>query len=321
MHETFYGQSLINGSTVAEASLNRAAPEAKVDFVFPPIERVFERKTFLGDKLKHVIEPRITYDYVTGVNDFLGTLRFDPTDLLTDTNQVEFGLTNRIYAKKGDTVTEILTWELIYERYFNPTFGGAVVAGQRNVLQPDIDLTGFSFLDGPRNYSPIVSIMRITPRNGVNVRWQADYDPKFHRFTNSMLSTDFRIRHYFASVASNVSRPNTAIARSSGSASGQSADSAGGVRRPEPQRLEYGSLDSLRFQAGLSTVCRRAGHIQHGLLRLEFRVPAERFRYVERHAVPRCILNRKHRNVRQSEEAGTHILTQRTCLATDAATM
>ncbi len=212
MHETFYGQSLMNGTTVAEGSLNRAAPEAKVDLVFPPIERVFNRKTFLGDKLKHVVEPRITYDYVTGVNDFLGTLRFDPTDLLADTNQVEFGLTNRIYAKKGDIVTEVLTWELFYERYFNPTFGGAVVAGQRNVLQPDIDLTGFSFLDGPRNYSPIVSVMRITPRNGVNVRWQADYDPKLHRFTNSMFSTDFRIRHYFASLASNVSRPNTAIA-------------------------------------------------------------------------------------------------------------
>jgi LPS-assembly protein len=87
-----------------------------------------------------------------------------------------------------------------------------VVAGQRNVLQPDIDLTGFSFLDGPRNYSPIVSVMRITPRNGVNVRWQADYDPRFHRFTSSMFSTDFRIRHYFASLASNVSRPNSEIA-------------------------------------------------------------------------------------------------------------
>ena len=210
MHETLYGQSLVN-TTVENTILNRAAPEAKVDFVFPPIERVFNRKTFLGDKLKHVIEPRITYDYVTGVNDFLGTLRFDPTDLLADTNQLEFGLTNRIYAKKGDTVTEILTWELFYERYFNPTFGGAAVAGQRNVLQPEIDLTGFSFLDGPRNYSPIVSIMRMTPRNGVNVRWQADYDPLYHRFTSSMFSTDFRIGHYFASVASNVSRPNTEI--------------------------------------------------------------------------------------------------------------
>ena len=34
------------------------APEFNVDFVPPTFERIFNKKTFLGDKLKHVIEPR-----------------------------------------------------------------------------------------------------------------------------------------------------------------------------------------------------------------------------------------------------------------------
>ena len=132
MHETFYGQSLINGSTVVSAALNRAAPEMNIDFVIPSIERMYNKKTFLGDKLKHVaIEQREAYDYVTGVNSFLDTLRFDQTDLLADTSEVTFGLVNRLYAKKGETVKEVLTWELGYKRYFNPTFGGAEVPGQR----------------------------------------------------------------------------------------------------------------------------------------------------------------------------------------------
>ena len=88
MHETFYGQSLMNSTTVVSTPLNRTAPEIKVDFVIPSIEHVYNVKTFLGDKLKHVIEPRIGYDYVTGVDNFLNTLRFDQTDLLTDTNEV-----------------------------------------------------------------------------------------------------------------------------------------------------------------------------------------------------------------------------------------
>jgi len=253
MHEAFYGQSLIN-NTVTNAFLNRAAPEMNVDFVFPPIERVFDRKTFLGDKLKHVIEPRLTYDYVGGVNNFLDTLRFDQTDLLADTNQVELGLTNRLYAKKGDTVREVLTWELYYERYFNPTFGGALVEGSRNVLLPGIDLTGYSFLSGPRDYSPIVSVMRIAPRNGIGVRWQADYDPLLHRLLNSMFSTDVRVKQYFVSVGSNLSRPDAAIALI---ANQPSAIQPSAIQPPANQltaQAGYGNPNRKGWNGAVSTV-------------------------------------------------------------------
>jgi LPS-assembly protein len=212
MHETFYGQNLANSTTVISAALNRTAPEVNVDFVIPSIERVFNKKTFLGDKLKHVIEPRLTYDYVTGVNNFLNTIRFDQTDLLTDTNEVTLGITNRLYAKKGNTTREVLTWDLAWKRFFDPTFGGAAVPGQRNVLLPGIDLTGFSFIDGPRNYSPLTSLLRMYPRDGVSVRWQADYDPVYRRLVNSMFSTDLRIRKYFVSAGSNLYRPDPVIA-------------------------------------------------------------------------------------------------------------
>jgi LPS-assembly protein len=211
MHETFYGQSLVNMNTVLSSALNRSAPEASLDIVLPSIERVFKKKTFLGDQLKHVIEPRISYDYVTGVNDFLNTLRFDQIDLLTDTNEVTFGLTNRLYTKKGDTTRELFTWELGYKRFFDPTFGGAVVPNQRNVLLPGIDFTGFAFIDGPRNYSPIDSLLRMSPRDGINIRWQADYDPLYHKMIDSMVSTDYHIKKYFASLASNLLKPPAAI--------------------------------------------------------------------------------------------------------------
>ncbi|MDP9169470.1 MAG: LPS assembly protein LptD, partial [Acidobacteriota bacterium] len=173
MHETFYGQSFQNGA-VSGNTLARNAPEANVDFIMPSIERIFNRKTFMGDKLKHVIEPRASYKYVSGIKRFADTLRFDPIDLLSDTSEVEVGLTNRLYAKKGDTVTEVLTWELFQKRFFDPTFGNALVPGQRNVLLSSIDHTGYSFFDGPRNYSPVVSILRGSPRPGINFTWEAD---------------------------------------------------------------------------------------------------------------------------------------------------
>ena len=104
MHETFYGQSFGNGAVISSA-LNRSAPEINIDIVFPTIERTFNKKTFLGDKFRHVIEPRLNYKYVTGVDNFANTLRFDAIDLLADTSELEAGITNRIYAKTGNTVT------------------------------------------------------------------------------------------------------------------------------------------------------------------------------------------------------------------------
>ena len=45
-------------------------------------------------------------------------------------------------------VTEILSWQLWYKRYLDPTFGGAVIPGQPNVLMSTVDLTAFPFWMG-----------------------------------------------------------------------------------------------------------------------------------------------------------------------------
>ena len=216
MHETFYGQSLSTQSTVnnyvSSNALNRFAPEVDIDFILPPLERIFDHKTFLGDKLKHVIEPRLTYKYVTGVNNFNQTLLFDPVDLLNNTSQLRIGVTNRLYAKKGDAVNEVLTWELYQDRYFDPTFGGAVIPGQRNILADGLDLTGFSFIAGPRNYSPIVSIFRASPRPGVGFQWQADYDPLYRQLVNSTFSADVRFaKKYIFSFGDTYLKPPAII--------------------------------------------------------------------------------------------------------------
>jgi LPS-assembly protein len=171
----------------------RGARELSVDFIFPSLSRVFNKKTIFGDKLKHVIEPRATYKYVTGIgDDFNRVIRFDEMDILSNTNQLNLSLTNRIYAKRGDSVREILTWQLMQARYFDPTFGGALISGERNVFAGTADITAYAFLVGPRSSSPIASILRASPINGVGIQWQADYDPHYSRIVNSDLSIDYR---------------------------------------------------------------------------------------------------------------------------------
>jgi LPS-assembly protein len=184
IHETFYDSSL-SGGRLSGDNLYRSARDVTVDLVLPSLARVFDAPSWMGQKVKHVIEPRATYRYVSGISDFANTIRFDETDILTNTNEVEFSLTNRLLAKdRNGTVSEILSWEVWYRRYFDPTFGGSVIPGIRNVNQSQADLTGYAFLNGPRNQSPVVSVFR-TEHRYVGLEWRADYDPVRAAFVNS----------------------------------------------------------------------------------------------------------------------------------------
>jgi LPS-assembly protein len=98
LHDTFYTQRFVNGVASADPT-NRQALEASVELRPPVLERIFNRE-FLGRKWKHVIEPRIVYRYVTGVNDFANVLHFDERDILSDTHEVQYGFVTRLYSKR-----------------------------------------------------------------------------------------------------------------------------------------------------------------------------------------------------------------------------
>ena len=212
--EAVYGQSQAPNTGVSQevgytayqvvgSKLVTSARDFSLDLILPSIGRVFEKKTIFGDKLKHVIEPRITYRYVTGVGtDFDRTVRFDESDLLSNTNEVQFSLANRLYAKRGDSVREILTWELKEKQYFDPSFGGAMVDGQSNIFAATADLSAYAFLLGPRHNSPIVSNFRASPINGLGINWQADYDysdSHYRGIVDSGISIEYRRRQYYIS--------------------------------------------------------------------------------------------------------------------------
>lgn len=89
-----------NGTrTSVSSAINRKSLEGSVEVRPPVLDRVFKRQ-FLGRKWKHAIEPRVVYNYVTGVDNFSNILRFDGRDILSNTNEVEYSVVNRLYSKK-----------------------------------------------------------------------------------------------------------------------------------------------------------------------------------------------------------------------------
>jgi len=177
---TYYGGQLRNGAYLGEG-LFRDTEELSVDIRLPVFERVYDR----GEtKWKHVIEPYVVYRFVNGVNDFGRFLRFDQDDTLTDTNELEYGVTQRLYRRtsSGDT-EEFITWRLTQKHFFDPTFNGALVPGQTNVFQTLDALTPFAFADIARHFSPIISDLTVDPGKRFDTQFIVNYDPQRNRLT------------------------------------------------------------------------------------------------------------------------------------------
>jgi len=210
IRETDYSNSFVNGEPTDRGFL-RSAREIDIHLIPPAFERIFDSPKWLGGgKVKHVIEPRIDYKYVDGITDFSNIIRFDDIDLMNDTNQVTFSLTNRLFVKdKNGNVEEVMSWEVAQSRYFDPTFGGAVIPGQRNVIQSTEDIDGFDFLYGPRSYSPVVSVLRF--QHIVGFEWRVDYDPLLGRISNSSFQGNVRLSKYFFAVGHTVVNENPVV--------------------------------------------------------------------------------------------------------------
>jgi LPS-assembly protein len=188
---TFYGGQMQNQQFVDQGTF-RNTEEFSVDICPPAIERVWGSD---DTKWKHTIEPDIVYSYVTGVNDFGRFIRFDEDETLTDTNEVQYGITQRLYRRTtGGDAEELVIWRLAQKYFFDPSFGGALVPGQRNVFQTLDELTPFAFADEPRRFSPIVSDITLEPGKHYDTQFIVNYDPQRNRMT--AIGTLFKLKPY-----------------------------------------------------------------------------------------------------------------------------
>ncbi len=138
--ETFYSRSrrVPYGAAARPVeltqALNRADVELEADVRPPVLERSFavpvKLQRLFGAEMRHTIEPEVTYRNVRGIDNFLGALRFDEADLVSDTNQLEYGLTQHLYFRPKPPATPRLP----------PGCAGEAMAGQPDA-EPGVDPT------------------------------------------------------------------------------------------------------------------------------------------------------------------------------------
>ena len=172
---THYGnkreqQSLDSGT------LTRGVTNFNLEWRPPALSRLFPGAGWLSrSSVRHVIEPAIRFNLTSGAGDFREILVFDEQDLVSNTRELEYSLTNRILAGRADGpegVDELLSFEVKQQYYFRSDFGGALVTGRRNVFLSPLSLTGSAFLDRPRRFSPVVSYLRLRPAQHLEVELQ-----------------------------------------------------------------------------------------------------------------------------------------------------
>jgi LPS-assembly protein len=200
LRETFYtGSQLpdITGRsggtpTVSHDPLNRGDFEASADLRPPALERDYK----IGNhELRHVIEPELMYSFVGGIGAKARDVPlFDPTDIATDTNEFGYSLTQRFYTKSLSPAVctvadaeastscppqarEWASWQITQKYFLDPTFGGALIPGRRNVFDTTLDLTGIAFLTSAQNLSPLVSRLRFEAIRNLRIEWDLDYNP------------------------------------------------------------------------------------------------------------------------------------------------
>ena len=85
---------------------------------------------------------------------------------------------------------------------YTATFGGAILDAERNVFQALDSISPFAFAFGPRNWSPIVSDIKITPGGPYDLEQILQYDTQIQRLVT--IGTLLKVKpfsEYFATLA------------------------------------------------------------------------------------------------------------------------
>ncbi len=197
---TFYSDSFDDMRRVVGRSVTRKYGEFELDF--RPV--ALAKNYFKADgafRFRHTIEPFATYRLIKGADNFNRIIRFDYQDTATDTNEIEYGVTNRIFTRRyTEAVTEdarkvfqngssaagkdplsiqpyeIFTLTVRGKYFFDETFGGALIPGRRNQIEPLTALSFYTFGGVPRRFSPINIDATYRPQRTIFVNTRMDVD-------------------------------------------------------------------------------------------------------------------------------------------------
>ena len=232
LHETYYTQRFVNGVALDDPT-NRQALETSVEVRPPVLEKIFDRQflgrkwkhviepravyrfvTGVNDSANvlHFDERdilsdthEVEYGFVTrlyakrppsSIEECETPMTSLAVGAAAPEQTVPWQRVSTVQSQPctpGPIVKEVATWEISQKYFLDPTFGGALIAGQRNVFTTTIDLTGIAFVTQPRHLSPLVSRFRVATGSHTDTEWDLDYDFQLSRVNASTLLFNYDV--------------------------------------------------------------------------------------------------------------------------------
>ena len=185
LREVFYSDSVVwedGAPTVVSDNVNRNYADLSVDLQGWKLSRTWGESDSV--RWKHVLEPRLRYRLIEGIDDYDRVILFDDADAVADTNELEYSLINRFYTRaQGDSSPrEWLRVKVAQKHFMDPDFNGALKENTVNQFFPLYTLTGFPYLTTERDFSPITMSGRFNPDSALSVDVRSDYDADRGRF-------------------------------------------------------------------------------------------------------------------------------------------
>jgi lipopolysaccharide transport LptD-like protein len=143
-----------------------------------------------SDKFKHVIGPEITWRYRTAVDEFDRIPKFDALDQQLGTNQVEYGIVQRILAKRPGAGGKPQAWELLSWRVGQTYY--VQIRDAQNEFDPNYSSSAFGPGGVPDHNSAVQSRLRLRPTQNSQGTFDVEYDVNFKQLRTVSLGTQIR---------------------------------------------------------------------------------------------------------------------------------
>ncbi|MGE5414264.1 MAG: LPS-assembly protein LptD, partial [Syntrophomonadaceae bacterium] len=188
------GQTHLTGD-----SFLRTYATAGLSLVGPSFSRIYDVELGPWIKLKHVIEPRIDYTYVSNVSDPSEIPAFDQIDTTLGQNQVRYAIVNRLLGKTGGSATgsseEIASLEIAQTYAF--------------------ELPQTIFLPTPgivqRRTGPFQAILRVAQGGLLHLDATLNYDQFARQLTNTTLTAGANWGTNYVNISWFDTHPVTAV--------------------------------------------------------------------------------------------------------------
>ena len=154
--------------------VSRSMFELETEITGPVFVKIWDTpNTSYSERMKHVIEPRISVERTTAVNNFEQIVRIDSTDsIVGNTTRLRYGVDNRFYARRGESGAQEFLTISAEQTYYTDA---------RASQYDQQFLTSFQQFQqtAPSNLSPLALTARAAITDGMNGSLRAEYDTHF----------------------------------------------------------------------------------------------------------------------------------------------